>query len=85
VIPGLPQRQISEIKVTELEPVAGLARVRVTWLDEVMEEQGATRVGRVARELLTDLAAVTLMGETHRHVYLVGRIRGFTDHQWATT
>lgn len=74
-------RQISNIKVTQLEPLGGIERVKVTWLDEVLDHQEAIRFGRVAQEIIVDLAAVDAMGPEYRHVYLIGRIRGFSDPQ----
>ena len=75
------QDAISHIAVHELEPIGGIERVSVEWVDGDQKQQRAVRLGTKAREIITDLQAMTCMGAPMWRIYLVARIRGFNDSQ----
>lgn len=79
---ALAQNSISHIAVHELQPVGGIERVSVEWIDGDQKQQRAVRLGTKAREIINDLRVVGIMdGGLMRRIYLVARIRGFNDSQ----
>jgi len=53
--------------------------IQVNWLDGGGRPCAATRRGPIARRLIDDLTAVSVIGEVARRCYLVGLVRGLAD------
>jgi hypothetical protein len=77
--PLAPPRTISNIKVTPFDASTSGQALRIEWQDNVGADCCATRFGRSAEHLITDLHAATLIGKGARQCFLIGWIRGLSD------